>query len=711
MNRKFFYFTLITVLSLYANTLWAFVVDNINYSIISNDDKTVAVESNHYINEDAVPDVVTIPETVNYNGETYKVTTIGLWGLNGLKKCKELRLPKTLRTIAEGFFSAGPKSLETIKMDEANPYFTVEDNILYNKDKTLLLMFPENAPSRTSLTIPSSVKRIANYAIKSNVKTIVLNEGLEEIGYMGILYVAQSEITLPSTLRKIDEYSFNCSTVKTVYSKCMIPPSISKFTFNNNYTSQQNEVKVYVPQGTKKMYADAEYWSNFKNNIEEDPNLGIVGDFTEYDVSICGVPINNFTKDNVANSMLKRGNISYDPDTRTLTLDNVYMRGTCDYPLIHSRGTGGLKLRLIGYNIIVSENHICILSNGDLTIDKVGGSGLHAPQRKTNMISGNPPSYQNSYHLYCYAYNIGIDLSKPGTLTINGCDVYSKGETNSGIFGDTNRWGTTCNSTLVANNCVIRAYGPNGAIRYFSDVQLNGCEITTPDAEFVEGDFAIMLDGEEAPEVEIEPVTVGYRPMGILGDVDCSNIEGADPSTTDVTALYNVIFGTDYSTYRPLCDIDMNMQINTSDVTALYNIIFGTSQFSDDMKFSTWEVYNLEMQYDGGSNMSVDIPSPMYMSGARMVVRFVDKHNMELLAIHPVSGEVIQSTPLYYYKRPDGDIFFRPAEDKSISGSGENKAYVTNGGSENAILNIMVDGSYLGMPGKLTGKAKVLMVY
>ena len=67
-----------------------------------------------------------------------------------------------------------------------------------------------------------------------------------------------------------------------------------------------------------------------------------------------------------------------------------------------------------------------------------------------------------------------------------------------------------------------------------------------------------------------------HRFADITGDI---NIDG-DKNTTDVTNLYNVIFGTDTVTPKERCNIDGSEDIdpNTSDVTALYNIIFGTTE-------------------------------------------------------------------------------------------------------------------------------------
>ncbi|MBP5257524.1 MAG: hypothetical protein J6Z41_02125 [Prevotella sp.] len=74
-------------------------------------------------------------------------------------------------------------------------------------------------------------------------------------------------------------------------------------------------------------------------------------------------------------------------------------------------------------------------------------------------------------------------------------------------------------------------------------------------------------------------VVTGCNFCGRLrGDV---NSDG-EVNTTDVTALYNVLFGTDTKTDRDICDIDLSGDDpnlpNTTDITFLYNIMFGTSR-------------------------------------------------------------------------------------------------------------------------------------
>ena len=62
--------------------------------------------------------------------------------------------------------------------------------------------------------------------------------------------------------------------------------------------------------------------------------------------------------------------------------------------------------------------------------------------------------------------------------------------------------------------------------------------------------------------------------IGLRGDIDGNG----EVNTGDVTILYNIIFGTDTTTNRSVCDLNGDGDINTGDVTVLYNIIFGTAK-------------------------------------------------------------------------------------------------------------------------------------
>ena len=101
---------------------------------------------------------------------------------------------------------------------------------------------------------------------------------------------------------------------------------------------------------------------------------------------------------------------------------------------------------------------------------------------------------------------------------------------------------------------------------------------TTADINSPEGEYVITVEGAEADNYEIEyregTLTVVTELPAILGDINGDR----KVNTTDITALYNVIFGNDTTTDRDVCDLNGDGEVNTTDVTVLYNIIFGTAK-------------------------------------------------------------------------------------------------------------------------------------
>ena len=78
--------------------------------------------------------------------------------------------------------------LREIIVDESNPYFSSEDGVLFNKDKTVLLKYPEDKKDKT-YTVPDGVTEIAAEAFmgKRHLTSVVLPESLTKIGYDAFL--------------------------------------------------------------------------------------------------------------------------------------------------------------------------------------------------------------------------------------------------------------------------------------------------------------------------------------------------------------------------------------------------------------------------------------------------------------------------------------------------------------------------------------------
>ena len=76
-----------------------------------------------------------------------------------------------------------------IEVEEGSPYFSSEDGVLFNKDKTALLRYPPEKPDNAYI-VPESVREINASAFDGcrHINEIVLPEGLEDLGRPETVY-------------------------------------------------------------------------------------------------------------------------------------------------------------------------------------------------------------------------------------------------------------------------------------------------------------------------------------------------------------------------------------------------------------------------------------------------------------------------------------------------------------------------------------------
>ena len=113
--------------------------------------------------------------------ETVKIADSVKW-IGSFDGCSSLKTV-TLGKNVEGDFSRcfiGDTSLETVTISEENPNFTVKDGVVYSKDMSTLVLYPQNKQGEV-YELPSSVKTINEEALtyNQNLKKIILPENLE----------------------------------------------------------------------------------------------------------------------------------------------------------------------------------------------------------------------------------------------------------------------------------------------------------------------------------------------------------------------------------------------------------------------------------------------------------------------------------------------------------------------------------------------------
>lgn len=179
------------------------------------------------------------------SGESKTVHTIGSYGTNNGEvfldpNMKRLILPRTIKEILSVAFKRA-SGLESISVAENNENYKTYDGVLFNKDMTKLIAYPQNKPGST-YTIPDTVTEIGEYAFykNRNLQSINLNkvkrikshafdsaeklgkieltESVNEIGSYAFTYIYNlGSIHIPSSLTNLGYSAFEgCIKLKNV---------------------------------------------------------------------------------------------------------------------------------------------------------------------------------------------------------------------------------------------------------------------------------------------------------------------------------------------------------------------------------------------------------------------------------------------------------------------------------------------------------------
>ena len=196
------------------------------------------------------------------------------------------------------------------------------------------------------------------------------------------------------------------------------------------------------------------------------------------------------------------GKMSYDPETKTLTMEDVTINITGEKAGIWNRDVKGLKINLVGNNTITANQ-----------------AGITIGQPST--ISGSGTLRLKS------SDNCGLFL--PSSLSVEGISLYIEG-----LWGISGQIFQTSGNELTICNAYVEATGSSGSICALQNLVLDGCAITQPNgAEFDAQYHSVLLNGELVTDkVVIEPDSYGFNIAGVnvtkKNCKDLSVIDGVD---------------------------------------------------------------------------------------------------------------------------------------------------------------------------------------
>ena len=251
-------------------------VDTIDYeyteglSYILNEEETGYIVS--YSGEPIVIDGIIAPHAV-WKG-------LPVVGINCIEEVDALCLiiPETVKQLGYeslvGFMSAHENmpNLSTIIVVDENPYFTSEDGIVYNKDKTELWLYPAKREVY-EFAVPDTVKTIKEGAFwQASITFLNLNEGLTTFE-QGWSFHGLKKMNVPSTIKTIAPIDVESNplpeTVEFIGSSASVIISSDNFTWYKNGWYWGSENNPYFALVGRR-YLNA--------NIEVHPQTEIIAD-------------------------------------------------------------------------------------------------------------------------------------------------------------------------------------------------------------------------------------------------------------------------------------------------------------------------------------------------------------------------------------------------------------------------------------------------
>jgi hypothetical protein len=219
------------------------------------------------------------------------VTSIGNQAFISCTSLTSINIPEGVTGISYNTFLYCT-SLSNIEVSLNNQHYSSEGGVLFNKDKSVLLVFPAgktgnyNVPSSvtsiadyafyfsgklTSVAIPKGVTSIGDgaFALCTNLTNVTIPEGVSNIGDSAFRGCSKlTSVIIPEGVTSIGDYAFyDCANMTSV----IIPDSVTSIG-NSAFNGCQWLTSVTIPEGVTNIGDDVFYGCYTLSNIDVNMN-------------------------------------------------------------------------------------------------------------------------------------------------------------------------------------------------------------------------------------------------------------------------------------------------------------------------------------------------------------------------------------------------------------------------------------------------------
>ena len=229
-------------------------INGLWYELTSETQKAKVIQ---YKNDVKYSGDIVIPETVEYNGVDYKVTSIGSQAFYECSGLTSITIPDNVTSIGYmAFYRCSGLTAVTIP----------------NSVKSLESYVFCYCSGLTAVTIPSSVKSIGYYSFAActGLTSVSIPDSVTNIGSYAFRYCEElRSLTIGSGVKTIYEKAFaDCIRLYDVYCYAVDVPSMMKGDYYSPCTDafENCDLRVstlHVPKASLSVYKDTEPWASF----------------------------------------------------------------------------------------------------------------------------------------------------------------------------------------------------------------------------------------------------------------------------------------------------------------------------------------------------------------------------------------------------------------------------------------------------------------